>query len=328
MSELTLTAVWSPPLKNFSARLPIGLHVMLGADADGTASLIELCAGVRAPRRGAVALDAEQPSASPRLRRRIASLLSVEELSGRGDVRAWIQDVTLLRGVPAERALELASVELELTRPVASLSSAERRRLALVVALAAPEPPLAALHEPLAAAGALSRELVLERIGELARSAVVLVTTASVEDARQLGGALYVLERGVLARRHEHAWPSALTPGLEARLWIDADSPRELLAALAQSPDVREADYASERIQLRGSDLERLALAVSRAAVTTGVQVRRLQTEAPDLETIHGASAGLAHAAYRAAQEQRPSGPRALVASPPVTRGPSERTPP
>lgn len=308
MSELTLTAVWSPPLKNFSARLAAGLHVVLGADADGTASLIELCAGVCAPRRGTVALDGERPSGSPRLRRRIASLLSVENLSGKGDVRAWIDDVARLRGIPAERALELAAVDLTLSRPVESLSSAERRRLALVVALAEPEPPLVALHEPLAAAGALSREPVLARMGELAKRAVVLVTTASVEDARQLGGALYVLERGVLARKHEHAWPAALTPGLEARLWIDADSPRELVAVLAQSPEVREARYVSERIELHGSDLEGLALAVSRAAVTTGVHVRRLQSEAPDLEVVHGASAGLAHAAYRAAQQQRSSG--------------------
>jgi ABC-type multidrug transport system ATPase subunit len=328
LSELTLTAVWSPPLKNFSATLPTGLHVVLGGDADGTANIIELCAGVRLPRRGVVAVDGEQPGASPRLRCRIASLLPVETTSGRADVRAWLHDVAALRGLAVERIVELAAVALSLTRPLDSLSSAERRHLALLVALAEPQPTLVALHEPLAAAGALSRELVLTRIGELVHQAVVLVTTASVEDARQLGGTLYVLERGVLARKHEHAWPTALTPGLEARLWIDADSPRELVAALAQSPDVREARYVSERIELHGGDLERLAMAVSRAAVSTGVHVRRLQSEAPDLEAVHGASAGLAHAAYRAAQQQRPSGPRTIATKPPATSGPSGGSPP
>lgn len=322
MSELTLTAVWSPPLKSFSARLAVGLHVVLGADTDGTASLIELCAGVRAPRRGAVALDGEHPSSSPRLRRRIASLLPIEDLSGSGDVQAWLEAVAQLRGAPAQRRLELSPVEITLTRPLAGLSSAERRRLALAVALNEPEAPLVALHEPLAAAGPLSREAVLARLAERAARAVVLVTTASVEDARQLGGTVYVLERGVLVRQHGHPWPSALTPGLGARLWIDTDSPRELVAALASSPDVREARYVSERIELQGDDLERLALAVSQAAVTAGVHVRRLQSEAPDLEAVHGASAGLAHAAYRAAQQQRPSGPRALPTSP-STKSPS-----
>lgn len=347
MSELVLTGVWSPPLKNFSARLGAGLHVVLGADADGTASLIELCAGVRVPRRGVVSFEGERPFASPRLRRRIASLLPVEELSGRASsfcpelvpgfaatparqghaetgprgtlngapgCRAsageWLRAVAALRGFSPGPALELAALDLALERSVESLSSAERRQLALALALGAPEPPLVALHEPLAASSALSRERVLGRLAELACSAVLLVTTGSVADARQLGGDLYVLERGVLARRHSHAWPSALTPGLAARLWLQADSPRELVAELARQPDVSEARYVDDHIELRGSDLERLALAVSQAAVKTGVHVRSLRSDAPDLEAVHGASAGLAHAAYRAAQQQRPNGPR------------------
>jgi hypothetical protein len=55
--------------------------------------------------------------------------------------------------------------------------------------------------------------------------------------------------------------------------------------------------------------------------------VRRLQSEAPDLEAVHGASAGLAHAAYRAAQQQRPSGPREIVTTPPV-KNPPQGAPP
>ena len=74
MSELTLQSVWSPPLKNLSLSFGPGMHVLLGAEADGTSDVIELCAGVRLPQRGRVALDGETPGASPRARGQIASL--------------------------------------------------------------------------------------------------------------------------------------------------------------------------------------------------------------------------------------------------------------
>lgn len=313
MNELELRAVWSPPLKNLSIRLTTGLHVVLGADADGTASLVELCAGVRSPRRGAVLLDGEPPSSSPRLRRRIASLLPTEEAPVHDDLLQWLGALAELRGFSTERALSLLAFQLAPKRAGASLSSVERRQLALAVALAQPDPPLVTLHEPLAAAGALGRARVVARIQELASQATVLVTTLAVADAQQLGGVLYVMERGVLVRQPEHAWPAALTPGLDARLFIEADAPRELLARLARDPEVGEARYdGAQSIELRGPDLERLALAVSRAAVDAASHVRSLHSIAPDLEAVHGASAGLAHAAYRAAQQPRPSGPRAV----------------
>jgi hypothetical protein len=127
-------------------------------------------------------------------------------------------------------------------------------------------------------------------------------------DARRFGGALHVLERGVLVRKVAHAWPGAITPGLEVCLVVDCDSPRKLLAALAQLPGLEQAHYDTRhggRLELRGPDLEALALGVTRAAVAAAVGIRALRVAAPDLEVVHGASAGLAHAAYRAAQAEK-----------------------
>jgi hypothetical protein len=146
----------------------------------------------------------------------------------------------------------------------------------------------------------------------LALEVPVIVATRSVADARRCGGRLLVLERGVLARGPSDAWPSAMTPGLRVELSVECDAPRRLLAELAGSPEVEQASFdgrAGGRIELRGGDLERLALAVTRAALTAGVELRLLRAASPDLDTVHGASAGLAHAAYRAAQNGRNPAP-------------------
>jgi hypothetical protein len=236
-------------------------------------------------------------------------------------VRTWVEELGQRRQFDGFADLERFGFGLPLTRPLASLSVAERQTLALALALGHPNPQLVVLHDPLRAAPELATEPVLERIRELATRCIVMVTTPSIADARRLGGSLHVLERGVFVRTPPHPWPSALTPGLDAWLIVDCDRPRDLLAALAHSTDVEQARYdaglASRRVQVRGSDLERLAVAVSRAALTAGAGIRSLRLEVPDLEAVHGASAGLAHAAFRAAQSPgRPRGPSSGDGSP------------
>lgn len=322
MSELVLSGVWSPPLKNVTRPFPVGLHVVLGAPVDGTSELVEVCAGLRRLRRGQVRLDGQDPSDTPSLRQRIASLLANETGgAARRDVRSWVDELGQRRQFDAGAELERFGFDLPLTRPLGSLSVAERQALALALALGQPNPRLVLLHDPLRAAREPANEPVLERVRELATRCIVLLTTPSIADARRLGGTLHVLERGVFVRTPSHAWPSALTPGLDAWLLVDCDRPRDLLAALAHSPDVEQARYdaglAARRVQVRGSDLERLAVAVSRAGLAAGAGIRSLRLEVPDLEAVHGASAGLAHAAYRAAQSPgRPRGPSSGEGSP------------
>jgi ABC-type taurine transport system ATPase subunit len=309
LSTLEFRAVWSPALANISALFGPGLHVILGQAADGADDLVALCAGVLLPRRGQVLLDGQAPSASPSLRKGIASLLPLEAPGGTGSVRAWLTEVGHMHGFDARGSHADFAPDLGLDQPVASLSNAERRRLALSVALGQPEPSLLALNDPLAAARGPTSDAALQRILELGRQAIVVVTTPSLLDARRLGGELHVLGRGALTRRTDQGWPSAVTPGLDVWLEVDCDSARELLAELCKSPDVEEALYdgrrAPRRVQVRGSDLERLATAVNRAAVSAGVELQLLQVAATDLDSVRGARAGLAKTAQRGGQDAR-----------------------
>lgn len=354
MSDLVFEHVWSDPLKDVSLRASGGVCVILGDESDGTGALVELCAGVREPRRGRVTLGAEAPGRSPLCRRGIASLLGVEAPLTGGDVRQWLGELSALRPVSPATVLESCSVSGD--RALRSLSGAERRELACWVALAQADAALVVLHDPLAACGAGQRERALGRIAELGRVTTVLLTTASIAEARVLGGSRWRLDRGLLepiadgasnvgagnvgaGNAGARAGGAVAAGGDEARdgalraawhgvagalLTLEADAPRELVAALARHPDVHEIRYDEQgggRVVLRGSDMDRLARAVARAVVSAGVDIRSLRAGADDLDALRAATTAMndaAGAAYRAA---RARGRPAVSATPEL--GPS-----
>jgi ABC-type cobalamin/Fe3+-siderophores transport system ATPase subunit len=306
LTELNLRGVWCAPIKNLSATFGVGMHVILGSPGDGTAELIELCAGLRLPHRGWLSLDGQAPASSPETRRHIASVLPRED----GDVKRSLLELARRAGgsrhFDGARALGEFAPELDPQRALAESTEPERRRFALALALGQSSAKLLLLHHPLSLVNEAFEAALVEQLAERAQSAVVVATVASVADARRLGGTLGVLERGVLSRAVSDAWPNALTPGLDAALWVQCDAPRELLGQLASHAAVSAVSYDerafASRLEVRGRDLEALAVAVSQAALRADVQLQALSCAAPDLEAVHGASAGLAHAAYRAAQ--------------------------
>ena len=306
MTELELQRVRSPQLVELSGNFGRGIHVVLGAASEGTAELIGLAAGTRLPRRGSLTLSGTSPGTSPGLRSRIASLLGNEAASGPRDVRGFCLELGRLKGFDVASSLRRYCPGLPLDRSLGSLSLAEHRQLALAAALGQPDPVLVALHDPLGCVREPTLAAVLERIAELGRQTIVLITTARVADARRLGGNLYVLERGVLARSPVDAWPVAITPGLSADLWIDCDAPRQLLAELLASPEVQRAWFESSpeghRLRVGGANIERVCEVIARASVSVHAGIRALGVATPDLTWVHGASAGMASAAYKAAQ--------------------------
>lgn len=306
--QLEFRGVWSPPIKALSATFSSGLHVVLGAATDGTSDLIALAAGSRQPRRGSLVLSGTPLWGSPALRRRTASVLADEAPSGSHTVADWCRDLGELKGFDAAASVATYCRGIAPERALASLSLAECRGLALAAALGQPAPALVALHEPLASLAPALLARALERIHELARDTIVLCTASAVSDARRLGGSLHVLERGVLARSPAHAWPDAVTPGLASELWIHCRAPRELLSELVASSDVTRASFEGDRLRVGGPNLERLCQAVAHAAVSSRAGIRSLETVTPDIVAVHAATAGLASAAYQAAQIRATSG--------------------
>jgi ABC-2 type transport system ATP-binding protein len=276
VSTLELSRLRASGLSGLDAVFGPGCWPLLGAPADGTAALIEILGGWRAPRRGSVRLDGHDPRRSPALRRRIGVLAAEEELPDAPDVARAVARATALRGDRAapEQVLGAAGLDGWAPRRLASLDPAERRAVALALALSVPAPALLGLHEPLGVRH-VDAAWTLERLRTAAQSgAVVVCTTSSREDARRVAPRVLVLASGRLLG----GVPAA--PAAPAWLRVATAEPRRLAALLADDPAVAATRWdvgeAPGELLIGGADPALLAMAVARAARQGAIPVLAL----------------------------------------------------
>jgi ABC-type multidrug transport system ATPase subunit len=267
---------WNPPL---TWELPEGV-VALVDDMGAFSELASFVSGVARPRKGAVRIDGVDPHRSPETRRRIGSLLEVEEPLEGATVGEALDAVLALRGSgrSAWDVLEEHRLGPWLLRQPGGLSAQDRRRLALAVALASDEPRVVVLVEPLSVTP--SRSVLADALAERARrGAAVLCITANVRDATDLGGRVFGLRPGGSAPVEE-PWASVGRAGGAIDLVVHAADPGALAAALSTEPAVASVVSTGVRspteVVVRGPDVELASLAVMRAAAASGVRISSL----------------------------------------------------
>lgn len=199
MSRLELTGVSDGALRLASGSFEPACTVVTGDDASALARFAAVASGV-APARGVVLLDAEPLAAWPPARRRLAAALAEEALPSAPDVAAAVGNVLAARGEHgAARALleRFGLGVLGGARP-AALDRDELRSVALALALAHATADVLVLYEPLST-GMLEPALVREGVAAaVARHAIVLIVTASLEAAQSFGGPHATVAGGVL----------------------------------------------------------------------------------------------------------------------------------
>jgi len=248
--------------------LDVGVHAFLisgqepGAEA-GLQEIGELLVGWKAPRRGRVRVGGRAPHAHPATRRRIASVLGSEPSLVADTVGEHLARVSAMLG----RDLGSAPPWLDdwRQRPSATLSDAERRTMAAYVALSAPRPLLAVLHEPTKLGAELAEPMVLEKIRSWQEQGVTIVcTTTDVRVAARLGARLWSLSTDRQA------------PVPEAEYLVRTSAPRVLAARLAAHPAItalRYEDTLPRDLWVRGTDVGALAEAIHRAVVAEGCEL-------------------------------------------------------
>ncbi len=225
-------------------------------------------------------------------------------------VRDLLTEVDALRGArTASEALGAFALSHWADRKLSSLSLRELRALDLVLVSSTIEPLALVLTEPGADMAPLDRQVLrLILWTAAANGACVIVTTASMSDAIELAGTIHIFERGRVVRSVPVDETGALLPGRGLELRVEVDLPRLLVAALADEPGVIGIDWDEQRhrslLSVRGADLDRLTLALARAAVASGANVRSIAPVAPQLDEVRAAASGLALAAYHAAYNQ------------------------
>jgi ABC-type multidrug transport system ATPase subunit len=285
-----------------------GAHVIVGRREDGTAQLIEALAGIVAPRRGSLRVGEKSPFVSPQTRRRIGSVLAEDTLAPGRNVERAVATALRLRHDPRDAATILEGLGLVswLGRTSAELDAAERRSIALALALSVSDPLLIAIHEPLANFAGVERSLIRDRIMELTASgACVLCTTSSLRDAFELSDMPLILQAGRLAGTAQREVAAQWMPGLPVQLRVQTPRARELAAKLASEDAVSacawDAIKRRDELEVSGMDAEALALTVLSVARRHQFAVSGVSVSLPSIEAMQAAGSGWAKAAYDAA---------------------------
>jgi ABC-type uncharacterized transport system ATPase subunit len=212
-----------------------------------------------------------------------------------------------------------------------------RRRIAFELALTHPNPALFVLFEPLSLPD-LDRERALAAIRAGAeRGATVIVMTASVRDAADIGGDVILLDRGRFVRRPGEPLSRELAPGRPFVLEVTSPDAKKLASLLALESAVTGIEWgqekSSEQVRVRGGDANALALTVARVARAAKSSIQSIRAPLPGLDEIRAASAGLWRAAQEAAREAATQArqaqlPKQDIQAPPAEPPPVETKPP
>lgn len=266
----------------------VGVHALVVGDPAAAAELVAIAAGLSPPRRGKLRVNGKDPFRTPELRRLTGTLLVSERpVDGRSVEESLGRALALHRSpLKAADVLQPFGLSILAARSPGTLSGAEHRAVALALALSLDPVSLLVLHEPLATS--LDRARVTSALAVRARTTTVLVVTASVRDARALGGRVLVLSHsGVVPWQ-----PPGGMPGARIELTATAPEPERLFAALSSEPWAGEftCERRGDGVLLSGVDIEVLSRALLGASGVSGVAITRLSCRAQNLPARPGPS--------------------------------------
>jgi ABC-type thiamine transport system ATPase subunit len=285
VSTLELSGVVDEQLGPLSIRFETGLHAVVSDSPLALGRCVELLAGVRPARQGRALLDGRDVFDTPSARRRLSSLLPVEPPLPAPSVRDATRLAAELRGASLDGASALRQSGLERFADLAPerLEAAERRAVALALALALDSTDAVVLHDPFALHGLVPTARVLARCRTLAERCCVVLTTTRLDDAIALGGSACVLERGQL-------FPVAglaLRTRPSSALTVRSPDARRLSTLLASHSAVQRVSFDERRspreLSLHGAELLALARALCEVAAAQHIELESFAPLVPEL---------------------------------------------
>jgi hypothetical protein len=290
MSNLQLRDVHFRQLVGLSHELAAGPHWISCNDAAAATDLIELCGGLAHPRRGQVLLDETPVAVRPASD---FAILPPTVAFPHLRVDRMMNLALRLKGSTQSAEQLLAAWDLSdlAGRVAGALDTLSSRRIALLLALATPNPKLLALHDVLGLG--LSRERLQQRLlAASAAGAVVLLTAdrSELTDAHLPPGGLadasvWVLQPGRLVRPER--LPDPHPDGSLCTLYVVCSNARALSEELSRDTRISslrlDERMHPSRIEVMGSSSNALAKAVADAALQRDIDIRQL---APSLSPI------------------------------------------
>ncbi len=299
MSSVVLDTVPLAQGQVCTAELQEGRHVLQGEGAP-LRELSRRLRGELGP--GRILIRGEEVARSPALRRRVVHWGSELPPRTTGTVVDWLADVQALRGVSGSVRSWLERWEQPslAERLVPSLSVDEWRRVVMVAQLMTESPVLVALSGASADCGGLDSARVEAQVQRWAEAAPVLLLTTEAPRAGWATASQWRLDaRGLL---RVSAWAqNASAAGEDSVLWIEAEDPRRLLAALVLLDGVQAVGWDRQRAATwcwaRG-DVRRIGAELLRLAAEQGMRLSSFGVGPRPPEVFSSAYRGWAQGAF------------------------------
>lgn len=313
--------------KSLSFHLGAGCHAVVGADPAAARLLLDLAAGRTEARGGKVRVFEAAPSAvASRIAYVPKDVALPESMSVKGVVELDIavrgaRKVDKKSGDPASRLATLDCAHLA-DRPVHTLTAQETRAVALSIALTS-NADLVLIEEPFVGISGRAAPRLASAVHAFAgKSTMVLVTTASLHDAKLLGAQVTSLSNERLVPRGYGTSASAAT-GTEDVLFVVASDNMRLAAAIASEGVAQNLRVEHGALEIRTRDLESAASAIARAALHESLTIVSLSSESREgARVVERAASALSSLRPPA---PLPTGPEAIDPTlPPPARVPAE----
>ncbi|MCW2288317.1 ABC transporter ATP-binding protein [Leucobacter luti] len=259
---------------------------LIGPNGAGKTTVLRMLLDIIRPTGGELRVLGRAPrEAGAALRRRIGYLPGELKLDDRVNGRALLERLTALSGPVAPGSIDLLAerLDIDLSRPVHTLSKGNRQKLGLVQALMH-RPELLVLDEPTSGLDPLVQREFITLVRE-ARNAgqTVLLSSHVLSEIQHTADEVAVLATGTIVARGDVA-SLRLTSVSRVRAVLSAGSAAEVRIALGRVPRLDELDVSAApgnlvrlTCTLRGT-VDPLVQALARFTV------RDLTIEEPDLE--------------------------------------------
>ena len=203
-------------LDSVSLSLNPGICIVAGPNGAGKTTLLRTVSGAEHPTSGSVTLDGmDVHGDSLRMRRQISYLSDAVPLYRDLSVEDHLLYRGRLKGLSAMRlrarirhVSELLDLKPIYTRPTASLSGGQRKRVGIADAMLT-EVRLLAIDEPFAGVDETHCEMLVAAFASVSRHTLVMLATHRLDSAALLGGTCVVLASGALAA----TFPCSASPG-------------------------------------------------------------------------------------------------------------------
>jgi ABC-2 type transport system ATP-binding protein len=268
-----------------------GVTGLLGPNGAGKTTLLRVIAGLQRPSQGQVRVLGVDPRQDTEVYRKISLVPEDESVYERLTGRQFVELAARLAKIdhPVDRAgavLQTVGLLDAADRALGGFSKGMRQRAKVAAALVS-EPEVLLLDEPLNGADPVQRAQLITLFKELgAAGRTVLVSSHVLAEVERVSDRVVAMVDGRLAAVGDVATIRAAMTDKPRRVYVDADDPRRLAAALIATSGVIGVQVDDGTVHVETSDQADLARSLPVIAMEHSIALTKIEPVDESLESV------------------------------------------